>query len=434
MAAENKPLYARIWGSPFLWGLAATAAFYYTARQPDFRTPFVDRYFDGHIINRFEVMFFFIGMAALGITFLRMRGQQSLLAKCKSQAILTNSDALDPASWRSAITGWPEALKNSLFGQRLDWAISYVERTGATEGLQQELREQAAAQSDAFHNGAALVRIIIWAIPILGFLGTVVGITIAIAELNPEALEQSMNKVTAGLAVAFDTTAIALVLSMILMFCQYVNDQTLAALLSQTDLATESAIIGRVFIEPADDEESDWNLLRRTAERLAQGVKDSVELQRQQWQAALTQERERWNEATTLLLAKLENSLEQRGKQTSELTVQSLRRLHDDLITELKSAQAQNATVWNDQQAAAREQTTALERHTETIRSALETVNEIGGLETALNRNLKALSGANDFARVLDALQQSIALLKGEVAKTQIKAFPSTREDRGLAA
>ncbi|MEI2659369.1 MAG: MotA/TolQ/ExbB proton channel family protein [Bifidobacterium adolescentis] len=52
-----------------------------------------------------------------------------------------------------------------------------------------------------------LIRTITWAVPILGFLGTVIGITMAIANITPDQLESSLGEVTAGLAVAFDTTA-----------------------------------------------------------------------------------------------------------------------------------------------------------------------------------------------------------------------------------
>lgn len=52
----------------------------------------------------------------------------------------------------------------------------------------------------------------------MGFLGTVLGITGAIAGVTPELLEKSMSSVTDGLALAFDTTALALGLTMVTMF------------------------------------------------------------------------------------------------------------------------------------------------------------------------------------------------------------------------
>ena len=73
------------------------------------------------------------------------------------------------------------------------------------------LAEQAEAKSST---SFSIVRIIISTIPILGFLGTVIGITRAVAELaslvGDISFEVAINSVVSGLSVAFDTTALAL--------------------------------------------------------------------------------------------------------------------------------------------------------------------------------------------------------------------------------
>ena len=64
----------------------------------------------------------------------------------------------------------------------------------------------------------------LWAIPILGFIGTVLGLSIAIGEFGSvmsaagqaDALLPALRKVTAGLGVAFDTTLEALVAALII--------------------------------------------------------------------------------------------------------------------------------------------------------------------------------------------------------------------------
>src|SRR5438270_597962 len=80
----------------------------------------------------------------------------------------------------------------------------------------------ADADAEGLETSYGLVKIITWAIPILGFLGTVLGITKAIAGVNPEVLEKNLNSVTDGLAEAFDTTASALALTMVVMFFSFV--------------------------------------------------------------------------------------------------------------------------------------------------------------------------------------------------------------------
>ena len=76
-------------------------------------------------------------------------------------------------------------------------------------GLRLFLRSLADQDSLTLEGSNALVRFITWAIPILGFLGTVLGITGAISGVTPEVLEKSLSTVTDGLSLAFDTTAVA---------------------------------------------------------------------------------------------------------------------------------------------------------------------------------------------------------------------------------
>jgi biopolymer transport protein ExbB/TolQ len=86
---------------------------------------------------------------------------------------------------------------------------------------------QAEGDADALGLGSSfsLLKVLIWAIPILGFIGTVVGIGDAVVGFSAsiEGAEQiatiksSLGDVTAGLAVAFDTTLVALVASIVVM-------------------------------------------------------------------------------------------------------------------------------------------------------------------------------------------------------------------------
>lgn len=56
-----------------------------------------------------------------------------------------------------------------------------------------------------------------WAIPSVGFIGTVLGIAASLGYANEASTPEGINKVTSCLAVAFDTTLVALFLSIFLM-------------------------------------------------------------------------------------------------------------------------------------------------------------------------------------------------------------------------
>ena len=62
------------------------------------------------------------------------------------------------------------------------------------------------------------INYVAWAIPSVGFIGTVLGIAASLGYANEASTPSGIEKVTSMLAVAFDTTLVALVRSVILMF------------------------------------------------------------------------------------------------------------------------------------------------------------------------------------------------------------------------
>jgi len=125
------------------------------------------------------------------------------------------------------------------------------------------LASHSEIDANAVQSSYTLLNVFIWAIPILGFIGTVIGISAAVggfsggleAAQDISALKDSLNNVTGGLATAFDTTLIALVMSIFVMFPssslqkaeedllnwvdEYCNENLLKRLNDGGDLASE---------------------------------------------------------------------------------------------------------------------------------------------------------------------------------------------------
>ncbi len=88
------------------------------------------------------------------------------------------------------------------------------------------LATQSDIDANAVDSSYALVKIFVWAIPILGFIGTVQGIGASVGNFastmeaagDVAALKDSFKQVTGGLGTAFDTTLLALILSIFVMF------------------------------------------------------------------------------------------------------------------------------------------------------------------------------------------------------------------------
>ncbi|NRA09969.1 MAG: MotA/TolQ/ExbB proton channel family protein, partial [Myxococcales bacterium] len=110
-----------------------------------------------------------------------------------------------------------------------------------------QLGGQAQADADALESSYTLVRVFIWAVPILGFIGTVIGIGAAVggfsesvgAAVDLDVMKESIGSVTGGLGIAFDTTLVALVMSILIMFpassLQKAEEDFLAAVEDYTD-------------------------------------------------------------------------------------------------------------------------------------------------------------------------------------------------------
>ncbi|NPA94211.1 MAG: MotA/TolQ/ExbB proton channel family protein [Thermodesulfobacteria bacterium] len=79
------------------------------------------------------------------------------------------------------------------------------------------VRDVCDSEAERQEAELSIIRYIAWAIPSVGFIGTVRGIGAALAQAN-KAVEGDITGVTQNLGVAFNSTFVALVLSIVLMF------------------------------------------------------------------------------------------------------------------------------------------------------------------------------------------------------------------------
>ncbi len=98
-------------------------------------------------------------------------------------------------------------------------ALSNLRNLGRVADVDDILRSQAEHDEAAMETSYSLIQGFVWAIPVLGFIGTVLGLSEAIASFTDvlggatevSQLAGALRGVTAGLATAFETTLEALV-------------------------------------------------------------------------------------------------------------------------------------------------------------------------------------------------------------------------------
>jgi biopolymer transport protein ExbB/TolQ len=98
--------------------------------------------------------------------------------------------------------------------------LTAIERFAATRNVQNvstAARDICESEGDRLESELSIIRYIAWAIPSVGFIGTVRGIGDALGQAH-RAVEGDISGVTASLGVAFNSTFIALVISIVLMF------------------------------------------------------------------------------------------------------------------------------------------------------------------------------------------------------------------------
>lgn len=114
-----------------------------------------------------------------------------------------------------------------LLGAMLSLALERFQRTQSSQEASEIIRNRADIEADRLNNGLSTVHYLAWAIPALGFVGTVRGISMALAaapalgtdsEQIASSLQSFLTHTSYSLALAFDTTFVALLLSLVLLF------------------------------------------------------------------------------------------------------------------------------------------------------------------------------------------------------------------------
>lgn len=109
--------------------------------------------------------------------------------------------------------------KEFLLFRRIDMALSNLGNIGEVRDVGAVLEGQSDADANGVDSSYTVVRALIWTIPILGFLGTVIGLSDAIGSFtavlatsgaSAADIKDKLGPVVSGLATAFETTLIAL--------------------------------------------------------------------------------------------------------------------------------------------------------------------------------------------------------------------------------
>lgn len=426
-------------GWPILLGSAVTSVFFILIYRGPLNLPVMHRYFASHPVTFAETGLFFIGLAALALKLLQVTGQYLVIGKVKlspreageesperAADLIAELDRLEPAAGRSVLA------------RRLRDALESVRRNGSADHLNDELKYLADVDAVKQQDDYSLVRIVIWATPMLGFLGTVMGITQALGDLSANAellatsIDTAIQGLLSGLYVAFDTTALALVLSMVLMFLQFMIDRAETQLYGAVDAQVGAELIGR-FQSAGYSSDPQVATVERMAHAVVRSTEKLVERQAQLWHASIAAAQQEWErmfesagrQVRQAVDGALAGSVEEhsakllRTEQTVlEQSKQGWEKLHGELQQQSQRAAAQSAE---------------LNRHGEVLLEVLRATGDVVKLEQSLNANLAALAGSKNFEETVMSLSAAIHLLTARLGRTEAPAVELTRVGSPIA-
>jgi biopolymer transport protein ExbB/TolQ len=189
-------------------GAGRAAAFWLGRGDPTFPYPFT--------IQNLEHILFFI---ALGELYARQRAARREAAFLNKGYLPENDDAVlalgDLGPIRRKVVGAFDAERGFL-PYLIDLSVLQAQASRSVDQTVSVLNSTLELMAHRVDLRYQLLRYLSWAIPTVGFIGTVVGIASALGFINPD--DMQMARITSSLAVAFDTTVIALLESAVVVF------------------------------------------------------------------------------------------------------------------------------------------------------------------------------------------------------------------------
>jgi biopolymer transport protein ExbB/TolQ len=137
----------------------------------------------------------------------------------------------DSRDYARQVEALPEEMRHELLPRAL---LSGLHRFGSTRNIQDvssAIHDTCELEFGRLDAELSMVRYVAWAIPAIGFVGTVRGIGESLQQAH-KAVEGDVSGVVAGLGVSFNSTLVALALSILVMF-----------LLHQIQLRQERAVL-----------------------------------------------------------------------------------------------------------------------------------------------------------------------------------------------
>ncbi len=201
---------------------------------------------------------FFVSMSMVLIKIKDLRHHQSNIGEVylSRKDSLSSDDALREARIRIAKRSM--VLHDTMLGGRVAASLERFQHTHSLREAEEVLKDEADRAFSTAESSYTLLRVIVWATPIMGFIGTVMGVSQSVGGLSNvlggdvEDISQitgALNNVTKELAFSFDTTLIALVATVIIMVSMTLIEQAEFGLLDRIEEISHRQVLPNLPVQ-----------------------------------------------------------------------------------------------------------------------------------------------------------------------------------------
>ncbi len=349
----------------------------------------------------------------------------------------------DPQS-PQLVSLWQELVTNSsMVTARCSRLIAAYINSGSRKAVTELALDDSSFYLSASESSYALPRILVWAIPLLGFIGTVVGISSAVTGFSSflentaeiEQIKEGIGTVTSGLAVAFDTTLLALFLSVVVMIPLVLVERLESRLLLAIDVYLNDRLLPRLG-EKKVQQQLDLETIK---ESVTEAIKNNLPTPEE-----LITPAEKYGEKAANQLAKIfvnqiseiqvrEIEVTESIREVNELILQDRAKILSSfseqqqfnqviieqvqgIVEQVKESHKSMANGFSEQTSKISQQLNQAALNLETQIIALDKssarVAELNQMENSLNKIVQAIEKAGEIEKILAVIKDEISLLQ----------------------
>ena len=399
--------------------VVVTVVFYVAVIFPLPDNP-IRRLFAGRGVVPYVITLFTLwAWTMLLLKYLKMRIQRTaLLFDVLPTEVADDIHPDNVETFRSNILSLPiEPEKSFLIGRVLR-ALTHYKAHPTRESVSTLLANQSDIDANIVDGSYTMIKVLVWAIPILGFIGTVMGVggavggfsTVIEQAANFEAAKSGLTRVTSQLGVAFDTTLLALVLSLFVMFPASALQKNEEDLLASVDQYCSENVLRRLHsLQPGSS--APVNLGPGT------GIIDGILADRIRELEAWSSGLQKLSTTLTENIADAWSKVKRSAEQAHREQIQTISDSCDGMVASAGKLEAQlagadrNAAALSDAQERLVQLNKQLVENIDAVSGGEDLKKALLGIEHQLARNsevMASMSGNSNLIEVLERIGQQL--------------------------